>query len=115
MTGNGACASGIGPTKVATGSQTPRRVHPAKIILSPGQQARSDAECHARTVGLAGFLYVSLDWFSGPRTRDPLGVALQNHTPIERPAQGLSFGAGLDSLRVQLLIPDPLARPTGWT
>ena len=44
-----------------------------------------------------------------------MGVALQNHTPIERPAQGLSFGAGLDSLRPQLWIPEPLARPTGWT
>ena len=138
----------------------------------------------AQQVGLAGFLYVSLDWFSGPRTRerlgaglqthtpkrkalthrkacsrpfvwcrgplcrrsgfecrpvgapnrfdlkfervtksdrygpvtgDPLGVALPNHTPIERPAQGLSFGAGLDSLRVQLLTVEPLARPAGLT
>ena len=57
---------------------------------------------------LAGFL-------CRPVARDALGVALQNHTPIERPAQGLSFGAGLDSLRPQLLIPEPLARPTGWT
>ena len=47
--GNGACGSGIGPTKVTNGSQTPRRVHPAKIILLLDQQARSDAQCHART------------------------------------------------------------------
>jgi hypothetical protein len=51
----------------------------------------------------------------GPVTRDPLGVALHNHTPIERPAQGLSFGAGLDSLRVQLMTVEPLARPAGLT
>jgi len=44
-----------------------------------------------------------------------LGVALHNHTPIERPAQGLSFGAGLDSLHVQLLTVEPLARPAGLT
>ena len=51
----------------------------------------------------------------GPVTGDPLGVALPNHTPIERPAQGISFGAGLDSLRVQLLTVEPLARPAGLT
>ena len=48
-------------------------------------------------------------------TRDALGVALQNHTPIERPAQGLSFDAGVHSVGVQVLSVDPLAlkKPTG--
>ena len=44
-----------------------------------------------------------------------MGAGLHNHTPIERPAQGLSFGAGLDSISVQLLNVDPLARPAGLT
>ena len=47
----------------------------------------------AQQFGLAGFLYVSPDLFRRPVTRDPLGVALHNHTPIERPAPGLSFDA----------------------
>ncbi len=51
----------------------------------------------------------------GPVTRDPLGVALHNHTPIERPAQGLSFDARVDSISVQVLSVDPLARPAGLT
>jgi hypothetical protein len=55
------------------------------------------------------------NWFSGPRTRQRLGAGLQTHTPIERPAQGLSFGAGVHSVGVQVLSVDPLARPTGWT
>ena len=73
------------------------------------------ARWRAQQVGLAGFLYVSLGWFSGPRTRQRLGAGLLTHTPIEGPAQGLSFGTGVDSLRVQLLILDPFARPAGLT
>ena len=77
-----------------------------------GVQTRS----RAQQVGLAGFLYVSPDLFCRPVTRDPLGVALlQNHTPIERPAPGLSFDAGVHSVGVQVLSVDPLARPTGLT
>ena len=69
----------------------------------------------AQQFGLAGFLYVSPDLFCRPVTRDPLGVALHNHTPIERPAQGLSFDARVDSISVQVLNVDPLARPAVWT
>ena len=76
-----------------------------------GVQTRS----RAQQVGLAGFLYVSLDWLSGPGTRERLGAGLRTHTPIERPAQGLSFGAGVHSVGVQVLSVDPFARPTGLT
>ena len=51
----------------------------------------------------------------GPVARDALGVALHNHTPIERPAPGLSFDASAHSVGVQLSSADPFARPTGWT
>ncbi len=46
----------------------------------------------------------------GTITRDPLRVGLQNHAPIERPAQDLSFDTGGNSVGVQLLNTDPLAR-----
>ena len=46
----------------------------------------------------------------GTIARDPLRLGLQNHIPIERPAQGLSFDAGGDSISVQLLNTEPLAR-----
>jgi len=76
-----------------------------------GVQTRS----RAQQVGLAGFLYVSPDLFCRPVTPDALGVALQNHTPIERPAPGLSFDAGVHSAGVQVWSADPFARPTGLT
>ena len=73
-----------------------------------------DMGLHGPHVGYIGVgvhgLRVALDFFYGPITRDPLGVGLQTHTPIERPAQGLSFDAGVDSARVQLLNVEPLAR-----
>jgi hypothetical protein len=102
-----------------------KTIHPSKGLLKafrlvPGSTHSAlnfgfQSRWRAQQVGLAGFLYVSLDWLSGPGTRERLGAGLQTHTPIERPAQGLSFDAGVHSVGVQVLSVDPFARPAGLT
>ena len=51
----------------------------------------------------------------GTKGCHPVSGPVGSGLPIERPAQGLSFDAGVHSVGVQVLNVDPFARPTGLT
>ena len=71
--------------------QAYKPIHPSKGLLKAFRLVPGSTQSalnfgfwtrwRAQQVGLAGFLYVSLDWFSGPRTRERLEQAYTTTHP----------------------------------